>query len=83
MKPKAALAAAAAQAKRREAIAKARQEAADRLVEMQGQRAGLEAKRARVAAQTGPARFLAAQLGTDAETVIRWLVMHAARLTAT
>jgi hypothetical protein len=27
-----------------------------------------------VAAQTGPARFLAAQLGTDAETVIRWLV---------
>jgi len=27
-----------------------------------------------VAAQAGPARFLAAQLGTDAETVIRWLV---------
>jgi hypothetical protein len=27
----------------------------------------------RVAAQTGPARYLAAQLGTDAETVIRWL----------
>jgi hypothetical protein len=27
-----------------------------------------------VTAQTGPARFLAAQLGTDAETVIRWLV---------
>jgi len=27
-----------------------------------------------VAAQTGPARFLAMQLGTDPETVIRWLV---------
>jgi hypothetical protein len=27
-----------------------------------------------VAAQTGPARFLATTLGTDAETVIRWLV---------
>jgi len=27
-----------------------------------------------VAAQIGPARFLAAQLGTDAETVVRWLV---------
>jgi len=33
----------------------------------------LEAERARVAAQTGPARFLAIQLGTGAETVIRWL----------
>jgi hypothetical protein len=27
-----------------------------------------------VAAQTSPARFLAVQLGTDPETVIRWLV---------
>ncbi len=27
-----------------------------------------------MAAQTGPALFLAAQLGTDPETVIRWLV---------
>jgi len=27
-----------------------------------------------VAAPTGPARFLAIQLGTGAETVIRWLV---------
>ena len=59
---------------RRDGIAKARQEAADRLVEMQGERARLDAERARVAAQTGPARFLATQLGTDAETVIRWLV---------
>jgi len=25
-------------------------------------------------AQSGPARYLAVQLGTDAETVIRWLV---------
>jgi len=74
MKPKQALAAAADQAKRPETIAKARQEAADRLVELQGARARLEAERARVAAQAGPARFLAAQLGTDPETVIRWLV---------
>jgi len=34
----------------------------------------LEAVRARVAAQTRPARYLAIQLGTDAETVVRWLV---------
>jgi len=61
MKPKAALAAAAEQGKRRDAIAKARQEAADALSR-------------RVVARTGPARFLAVQLGTDAETVIRWLV---------
>jgi len=74
MKPKAALAAAADQVNRRDAIARARQEAADKLVELQGFRAGLDAERARVAAQTGPARFLAMQLGTDAETVIRWLV---------
>jgi len=55
-------------------IAKARQEAADRRVELQGDRARLEAEGRRVAAQTGPARFLATTLGTDAETVIRWLV---------
>jgi len=40
----------------------------------EGERSHLEAESRRVAAQTGPARFLAAQLGTDAETVIRWLV---------
>jgi len=74
MKPKQALAAAADQAKHREALARARQEAADALVVLEGQRAGLEAERARVAAQTGPTRFLAAQLGTDPESVIRWLV---------
>ncbi len=65
MKPKAALAAEVDQAKRREVIAKARQEAADKLVELQGRRAGLEAEAARVVASAGPARFLAAQLGTD------------------
>jgi len=27
-----------------------------------------------VAAQAGPARFLATTLGTDAESVVRWLV---------
>jgi len=43
-KPKAARAAIADQAKRREAIAKARQEAADKLVELQGRRAGLGAE---------------------------------------
>jgi len=47
---------------------------ADRLVELQGDRARLDAESRRVTAQTGPARFLAAQLGTDAETVIRWRV---------
>jgi hypothetical protein len=62
------------QQKRREDIARTRQDAGDRLVELQGERARLEAESRRVAAQTGPARFLAAQLGTDAETVIRWLV---------
>ncbi len=41
---------------------------------LQGERARLDAERARVAAQTGPARFLAMQVGTDAETAIRWLV---------
>jgi hypothetical protein len=71
---KSAIAATEAQQKRREGIARSRQEAADALVALQGQRAGLEAERQRVAAQTGPARFMAAQLGTDAETVIRWLV---------
>jgi hypothetical protein len=39
-----------------------------------GDRARLESESRRVVAQTGPARFLAVQLGTDAETVIRWLV---------
>jgi hypothetical protein len=43
-------------------------------VALQGLRAGLTAEGQRVAAQTGPARFLATTLGTDAETVIRWLV---------
>ncbi len=56
----------AEQAKRQEAIARARQEAADKLVELQGH--------ARVSASVGPARYLATQLGTDAETVVRWLV---------
>jgi len=37
-------------------------------------RARLDAESRRVAAQTGPARFLATTLGTDAETVIRSLV---------
>jgi len=36
-------------------------------------RARLEAESRRVAAETGPARFLAMQLGTDAETVVRRL----------
>jgi hypothetical protein len=68
------IAATEAQQKRRDAIAKARQEAADRLVELQGDRAQLDAESRRVAAHTGPARFPAIQLGTDAETVVRWLV---------
>jgi hypothetical protein len=73
-KAKAAIAATEAQQKRREVNAKARQEAADRLVELPGDRARLDAEGRRVAAQTDPARFLAVQLGTDAESVIRWLV---------
>jgi hypothetical protein len=42
--------------------------------QLRGDRARLDAESRRVAAQTGLARFLAIQLGTDAETVIRWLV---------
>jgi hypothetical protein len=49
---------------------KARQDAADRLVELQGM-----PRADGWAAQTGPARLLATILGTDAETVIRWLVV--------
>ena len=45
------------------------------LVELKTQRSHLEAEGKRVFAETGSARFLAAQLGTDAETVIRWLVL--------
>jgi hypothetical protein len=71
---KAAIAATEAQQKRREGIARARQDVADRLVELQGDRARLDAESRRVAARSGSARYLAIQLGTDAETVIRWLV---------
>jgi len=75
MKPKAALVAAANQGKHREATATARQGAADVLVGLQGQRRpSLEAERLGVVASAGPARFLAIMVGTDAETVIRWLV---------
>jgi hypothetical protein len=74
MKPKSAIAAVEAQQRRREGIVRVRQEAADALVALQGDRARLDAEHRRVAAQTGPARFLATTLGTDAETVIRWLV---------
>jgi hypothetical protein len=72
---KTALASIGAQQARRDAIGKARQEAADKLVDLKAQRSHLEAEGKRVFAETGSARFLAAQLGTDAETVIRWLVM--------
>jgi hypothetical protein len=72
---KTALASIGAQQARREAIGKARQEAADKLVDLKSQRSHLEAEGKRVFAETGSARFLAAQLGTDAETVIRWLVL--------
>jgi len=67
------IAASEAQQKNRDTIAKARQEAADRLVELlQGDRVRLDAESRRMAARTGPARYLAIQLCTDAETVIRW-----------
>ena len=72
---KTALASISAQQARRDAIQKARQEAADKLVDLKTQRSHLEADGKRVFAETGSARFLAGQLGTDAETVIRWLVM--------
>ena len=64
-----------AQQARREAIGKARQVQADKLVDLKMQRSHLEAEGKLVFAATGSARFLAAQLGTDAETVIRWLVL--------
>lgn len=72
---KAALASISAQQARRAVIRSASQEAADKLVDLKTQRSHLEAEGKRVFAETGSARFLAAQLGTDAETVIRWLVM--------
>lgn len=72
---KTALASIAAQQSRRDAIGKSRQVEADKLVDLKNQRSHLEAESKRVFAETGSARFLAAQLGTDAETVIRWLVL--------
>jgi hypothetical protein len=72
---KTALTALGAQQARREAIGGARLTEADKLVELKAQRSHLEAEGKRVFAATGSARFLAAQLNTDAETVIRWLVM--------
>jgi hypothetical protein len=72
---KTALTAVAEQQARREGISKTRQGVADNLVELKNQRSHLEAEGKRVFAETGSARFLATQLGTDAETVIRWLVM--------
>jgi hypothetical protein len=72
---KVALTAIGSQQARRDVIGKARQEAADKLVDLKTQRSHLDAESKRVFAETGSARFLAAQLGTDAETVIRWLVL--------
>jgi len=57
------------------AIAKARQEAADALVALQGAARGAwRLKGNGWPPRAGPARFLAMRHGTDAETVIRWLV---------
>ena len=72
---KTALTAITGQQARREAIGKSRQQAADMLVDQRRERSHIEAEGKRVFAQTGSARFLAAQLGTDAETVIRFLVL--------
>jgi hypothetical protein len=72
---KTALASIGAEQARRDVIGKARQDAADKLVALKAQRSHLEADGKRVFAETGSARFLALQLGTDAETVIRWLVL--------
>ena len=72
---KTALATLAKQQARREEIAKARQAEADKLVALKNQRAHVQTEGKQVFADTGSARFLAIQLGTDAETVIRWLVM--------
>ena len=71
---KTALATLAKQQARREEIA-ARQAEADKLVALKNQRAHVQTEGKQVFADTGSARFLAIQLGTDAETVIRWLVM--------
>jgi hypothetical protein len=72
---KTALASIGAEQARRDVIGRARQDAADKLVQLKAQRSHLEADGKRVFAETGSARFLALQLGTDAETVIRWLVL--------
>jgi hypothetical protein len=78
---KTALQALGQQQARRDAIGNARQAEADKLVDLKAQRSHLEAEGRRVFAATGSARFLAAQLGTDAETVIRWLVLILVLLT--
>src|ERR1700689_3336412 len=45
------------------------------LIEMQTQRAALTAETSRVEAAVGPVRYIAIMLGTDAETVVRWLIL--------
>ena len=59
----------------RDGLVTAREKAADTLVELRADRAKLEGERARVEASTGPIRYLAAMVGADTETAVRWLIL--------
>ena len=63
------------QRKTRDALVTARHAAGATLIETQAQRAALTAETARVEAATGPIRYLAIMMGTDAETAVRWLIL--------
>jgi hypothetical protein len=59
----------------RDGLTVQRQAATGVLIEMQAQRAALTAATARVEAAMGPVQYLAVMVGTDSETVVRWLIL--------
>ena len=63
------------QRKTRDGLGVQREAARATLIEMQKQRAALTAETARVEAATGPVRYIAIMLGTDAETAVRSLML--------
>jgi hypothetical protein len=79
-KAKAALRSTEEQRHAREALEVERQKAAAVLVAMKGERAGLDGEEQRVRASVGPALYLAMMLGTDPESIIRWLALMAVLL---
>jgi hypothetical protein len=62
------------QRKTRDGLVASRQAARATLIEIQTQRATLTAEQARVEAAAGPVQYLAAMVGTDPETAVRWLI---------